>query len=72
MASNIINRLDVDSDEVSTAVLHHIDTMYPAMWKAVPKSARDSLRKTIVIQVELAMQRAAERSSGTSNEQHDG
>ncbi len=34
-------------DMVASQVLHHIDTMYPAMWKAVSKSARMSIRNTI-------------------------
>lgn len=38
-------------------VLHHIDTMYPAMWKGVPKSARTSLRNTILKEVETALLR---------------
>ena len=34
-------------DMLAGAVLGHIDTMYPAMWKAVSKSARMSIRNTI-------------------------
>ena len=39
--------IGVGADEV----LHHIDTMYPAMWKGVAKTARTSIRNTIKSQM---------------------
>jgi len=43
-----------DAQEVAEAVaievLHHIDSMYPAMWTAVAKNARISIRNTIINQ----------------------
>lgn len=44
-------RIDELSREVSEAVLHHIDVMYPRMWSSVSKSARTSIRNTIKIEV---------------------
>lgn len=38
----------IDADMVAFLVMDHIDTMYPAMWLAVPKNARVSVRNTIV------------------------
>ena len=38
----------IDADMVAYTVMEHIDTMYPAMWLAVPKAARVSVRNTIV------------------------
>ncbi|VTU37165.1 hypothetical protein [Variovorax sp. PBL-E5] len=38
----------IDADMVAFTVMEHIDTMYPAMWLAVPKAARVSIRNTIV------------------------
>ena len=35
------------ADLVAAEVLHHIDTMYPAMWPAVAKTARTSIRNVI-------------------------
>lgn len=35
---------------VADEVIHHIDTMYPAMWGVVPKAARTSVRNTIINQ----------------------
>jgi len=43
--------LDYTSQDVATAVLHHIDTMYPAMWDAVAKAARTSIRNTILQEI---------------------
>ena len=43
----------IDADMVAYTVMEHIDTMYPAMWLAVPKSARVSIRNTIVRAVRL-------------------
>lgn len=37
-------RVEIDAD-VAMDVLHHIDTLYPAMWDGVAKAARTSLRK---------------------------
>ena len=39
------------TDEIATNILHHIDIMYPAMWVGVPKTARISLRNTILSHV---------------------
>lgn len=38
----------VDPMDLAAAILSHIDTAYPAMWQRVPKSARSSLRNTII------------------------
>jgi hypothetical protein len=38
----------LDAQAIAFEVLGHIDTMYPAMWNGVPKTARVSLRNTIV------------------------
>ena len=38
----------IDADAVAFTVMDHIDTMYPAMWLSVPKTARVSVRNTIV------------------------
>ena len=38
----------IDADRVAFTVMEHIDTMYPAMWLAVSKTARVSVRNTIV------------------------
>jgi hypothetical protein len=38
----------IDADAVAYIVMEHIDTMYPAMWLNVPKTARVSVRNTIV------------------------
>src|ERR1700737_45653 len=35
---------------MASAVLDHIDTMYPDMWKMVAKTARTSIRNTIRMQ----------------------
>jgi len=43
----------IDADMIAYTVMEHIDTMYPAMWLAVPKSARVSVRNTIVRAVRL-------------------
>lgn len=32
-------------------VLNHIDTMYPRMWKGIPKAARISLSNTVLMEV---------------------
>jgi len=34
--------------DVASEVLHHIDTMYPDMWRHAPQSARTSVRNTII------------------------
>lgn len=39
------------AEEVATNVIHHIDTMYPNMWEGVPKTARVSIRNTIIREV---------------------
>ena len=39
-------RAEIAAD-VAMDVLHHIDTLYPAMWDGVAKAARTSLRNTI-------------------------
>ena len=52
----------IDDDKprvVADEVLHHIDIMYPGMWKGVPKSARKSLRNTIEKEVKLALEDTA-------------
>jgi hypothetical protein len=38
----------IDADMAAFTIMDHIDTMYPAMWLAVPKCARVSVRNTIV------------------------
>jgi hypothetical protein len=43
----------IDADAVAFAVMDHIDTMYPAMWLNVPKTARVSVRNVIVRTVML-------------------
>ena len=35
-------------EEIAERVIGHIDTMYPAMWQNVPKTARTSIRNTII------------------------
>ncbi len=47
----------IDADMVAFTVMDHIDTMYPGMWLAVPKTARASVRNTIVRAVMLAAKR---------------
>lgn len=34
--------------DIADAVLRHIDTMYPKMWEGVPKTARLSIRNTVI------------------------
>src|SRR5207302_5320644 len=46
--------------DVATQVLHHIDTMYPGMWKDVPASARTSLWNTIISAVNVRFRPAVE------------
>jgi hypothetical protein len=41
---------DAIAHAVAAEVLHHIDTMYPAMWGAVAKTARTSIRNVILTQ----------------------
>ncbi|MNL23879.1 hypothetical protein D3C87_1452880 [compost metagenome] len=43
----------IDADMVAFTVMEHIDTMYPGMWLAVPKSARVSVRNTIIRAIKL-------------------
>lgn len=38
----------IDADWIAYEVMSHIDEMYPAMWLAVAKAARVSVRNTIV------------------------
>lgn len=40
-----------EPDTIAAEVLRHIDTMYPAMWETAPKTARTSVRNTIISQV---------------------
>lgn len=48
----------IDADLVAFRVMEHIDAMYPAMWLAAPKSARASVRNTIVRAIKLEESRA--------------
>ncbi len=41
----------IDGYELAVEVLHHIDRMYPDMWKPVAKQARLSIRNVIVSEV---------------------
>jgi hypothetical protein len=50
---------EFDTQLVVIKVLDHIDTMYPKMWESVPKSARTSLRNTIVNSIEHELRLAA-------------
>lgn len=45
---------------VAENVLSHIDTMYPAMWRAVGSSARLSIKNTIIREIESEMRIARE------------
>ena len=38
----------LDPDEIAESIIGHIDTMYPKMWEGVPKTARMSLRNTVL------------------------
>jgi len=38
---------------IATNVLYHIDRMYPDMWKSVAKTARISLKNTIIQEIKL-------------------
>ena len=40
-----------DASDVAQQVIHHIDTMYPAMWKGAPQTARTSIRNTVYSRV---------------------
>lgn len=42
----------VDAEMVAAEVLHHIDTMYPDMWKGVPRTARISVRNCMIREIE--------------------
>lgn len=42
-------------------VIGHIDTMYPGMWKGVPKTARTSLRGCIHNSVSAELKRTVPR-----------
>jgi hypothetical protein len=44
-------RITIDAELIAFNVLAHIDEMYPAMWTGVPKTARTSLRNTIIRQI---------------------
>lgn len=48
------------AERVAGSALFHIDQMYPAMWTGVAKTARRSLRNTIIAEVEGALIEAAE------------
>jgi len=36
------------AEAIATDVIHHIDTMYPAIWQGVPQMARRSVRNTVI------------------------
>ena len=52
--SELMRLLGDNADFVASKVLHHIDTMYPNMWKGVAKTARASLRNIIKVEVAVA------------------
>lgn len=39
------------AQRISQEVIGHIDLMYPLMWKNVPKTARVSVRNTIINEI---------------------
>jgi hypothetical protein len=41
--------------EIAQRVIFHIDEMYPGMWRGAAKTARVSIRNTIVAEVEQAL-----------------
>jgi hypothetical protein len=50
--TSVERNISTDNEEysawlVAEKVINHIDTMYPAMWKSVPKCARKSVRNTV-------------------------
>jgi hypothetical protein len=51
VAQDTPSLLQETAEDIAAAVLHHIDTMYPQMWQGVPKTARISLRNTIIAKV---------------------
>lgn len=48
--------IDSYARDVAGEVLAHIDTMYPALWQGVPKTARTSVRHCIVTRVQRVLQ----------------
>ena len=36
------------ADDLAVYIMHHIDEMYPQIWKNVPRSARTSIRNSII------------------------
>lgn len=48
------------AQEIASAVLHHIDTMYPGMWRDVPRNARISVRNTIINEVKARFHETGE------------
>ena len=43
------------ANKAAAEVINHIDTMYPAMWEGVPKSARTSVRNVVYHQVMMSL-----------------
>ena len=41
------------AEDIAIQVVHHMDTMYPDMWKPVAKTARQSIKNTVIAQVVL-------------------
>jgi len=54
---------------VAHALLHHIDQMYPKMWEGVAKSARLSIKNTILRALELRCEYCSRPATKMS---HDG
>jgi hypothetical protein len=50
----------LDPESFAVHVLHHIDEMYPSMWDSVPKSARTSIRNTIINRLRAALAQPSE------------
>ncbi len=46
------------AEQAMRRIMDHMDTLYPAMWKAVARSARTSIRNTILLAVREALDQA--------------
>ncbi len=44
-----------DADDAAIRVICHMDTMYPALWDGVPKTARTSVRNTIASEIRMLL-----------------
>lgn len=41
-------------------VMHHIDTMYPAIWQGVPTTAKESIKNTMIAEFKKELDRRDE------------